>query len=87
MALEYTMGDGDQRFSFPKGQKTFGGCWWLIADDLAQDYFDNHDGWESQWPQTLRIFDGEKQLAAFTVEMEREPVFYAYELDENTPND
>jgi hypothetical protein len=82
MTYEYTMGDSDQRFSFPKDQKTYGENWSLIADELAQDYFDNHDGWESSWPQSLRIWKGEEQVAAFNIEMEREPVFYCYDIIE-----
>lgn len=82
-SLEYSMGDSDHRFNFPKGQNTYSGNWWMLADDLAEDFFDNHDGWESSWPQTLRIFSRGEQVAAFTVEMEREPVFRSYDLVED----
>lgn len=81
--LEYSLSDSDYRFAFPASQKTYGRNWWLIADELAGDYFDNHDGWESQWPQTLRIFEDGQEVAAFTIEMEMEPTFRAYDLEQD----
>jgi len=49
-----------------------------IAEDAAQDYFDNHDGWESTWPLTFIILDENlNELGQFVIEMEAVPQFWA----------
>jgi hypothetical protein len=49
-----------------------------MAEDAAQDYFDNHDGWESTWPLTFVILDEDlNELGSFVVEMEAVPQFWA----------
>lgn len=86
--LQYSIG-GDQacwhepwsRYSFPKGQKLYGESWDLIADELAEDYHVNHDGWEATWPLQLRIYKDDIEVARFTVEREYEPRFTAWEID------
>lgn len=86
--LAYSVGTSEQchdsRFSFPKGQKTYGESWSLIADELAEDYNDNHDGWEAAWPLELRIYSDNKEVARFSVEKEMVPSFSAWEI---TPSD
>ncbi len=74
----------DSRFDFPRGQKTYGGNWGLIADELAEDYNDNHDGWEASWPLELRIYGDGQEVARFEVEKEMVPSFSAWEI---TPSD
>ena len=51
----------------------------FTAQEVAQDYYDNHDGWEASWPLefSLHETEGGAELARFVVEMEAEPVFYA----------
>lgn len=49
---------------------------WL-AEDAAQNYHSNHDGWEADWPVKLAIFDGDICLGKFEVELEFDPSFSA----------
>lgn len=67
------------RFDFPRGQKTYGENWSMIADELAEHYHSNHDGWEATWPLELRVYKDEAEVARFSVEREYEPSFIAYE--------
>lgn len=49
-----------------------------MAGDMAEDYFANHDGWEANWPQLIRIVSmGGKELGLFEVDMEAVPHFTA----------
>jgi hypothetical protein len=50
-----------------------------VAQDCAEDYHSNHDGWECSWPITFTLYDSEDgpALACFEIERESEPVFYA----------
>jgi len=50
-----------------------------IAEDAAEDYHSNHDGWESSWPVKIEVFNGTRSLGVFEVEREMEPVFRATE--------
>ncbi|MCO9048510.1 hypothetical protein [Acinetobacter sp. UC24323] len=50
----------------------------FVGNECAQDYFDNHDGWESSWPLEIRVFKDEhsiEPIASLIVEMELEPHF------------
>ncbi|WOE32790.1 MULTISPECIES: hypothetical protein [unclassified Acinetobacter] len=31
----------------------------VFADDCAEDYYDNHDGWESTWPLEFHLYESE----------------------------
>jgi len=48
-----------------------------IAQDAAEDYWDNHDGWESHWPLNIELFIDAKSVGVFEVEMETVPTFSA----------
>lgn len=50
-----------------------------IAQDAADDYHSEHDGWESRWPLTiaLQLEDGTQKQ--FEVECDYDPVFTARE--------
>lgn len=55
----------------------------LYADDLgwaaeeaAEWYHDNCDGWEASWPKTFRLSNG-KECAEFVVDREYTPTFVA----------
>lgn len=54
----------------------------FLAEDAAEDYHSNHDGWESSWPITFSLYgiDGEK-IGDFAVERETVPSFVAYRKD------
>ena len=47
-----------------------------IAEECAQDYHDNRDGWESKWPIKLSLIlsDG---IHDFEIERESVPQFHA----------
>lgn len=49
----------------------------FLAEKAADDYFDNHDGWESDWPMDVEIFSDGKSLGIFSVDMETVPQFSA----------
>ena len=79
--LTYSAGTSEgcheSRHDFPTRQRTYGDNWKLVADDLAEDYNDNHDGWEASWPLELRIYRGDDEVARFEVEKEFRPYFSA----------
>lgn len=49
----------------------------IIAREAADDYWSNHDGWESTWPLEFEIFIDGKSAGKCLVSMEMEPVFSA----------
>ena len=54
----------------------------FAAEDAADDYFHNHNGWEAGWPLTfvLALEEG-PELGRFTVEQEPRPEFVASKLE------
>ena len=56
------------------------GVTWM-AEAAAQDYWDNHDGWETSWPINITIWDADgNKLGECEVEMETVPTFSAGEI-------
>lgn len=53
------------------------------AEEAAEDYFYNHDGWEDGWPIQLELYIDCKSIGMFTVDYESRPVFSAYESKDN----
>ncbi|CAH3957884.1 hypothetical protein AAHD50_00895 [Enterobacter hormaechei] len=53
-----------------------------LAQDAALDYFDNHDGWESDWPLDIELFIDGESIGVFAVEMEHVPRFSARKKQE-----
>lgn len=51
----------------------------MMAKQRAQDFFDEHDGWECEWPIKIYLHETEDgpEIAKVFVELEAEPVFYA----------
>jgi len=51
-----------------------------LAEEMAEDYYDNHDGWEcTHWPYDIHIWDeNENYLGVSTVHLEYHPHFYGY---------
>lgn len=48
------------------------------AELAAEDYWNNHDGWEDNWPLTFLIYeneDADEVCGEVLVEMEMEPMF------------
>ena len=56
-----------------------GECDRYIAEQAADDYHSNHDGWESEWPLGFALHkeEGGPAFASFTVEREAVPEFMA----------
>ena len=54
-----------------------------IASEAAEDYYDNHDGWETHWPVeiTLHEQDGSEPVCKFEVELTMIPSFHAIEIE------
>jgi len=48
-----------------------------IASEAADDYFNEHDGWDSAWPRDIVVFLTDGREVRCSVSMETEPVFYA----------
>jgi hypothetical protein len=53
-----------------------------IAEECADDYHSNHDGWEDSWPVTFLLWDNQgRELGTFEVYRDTEPVFRAHQKD------
>ncbi|HED2741838.1 TPA: hypothetical protein R4Z60_006304 [Klebsiella michiganensis] len=48
-----------------------------MVQDAAEDYWENHDGWEDHWPLNIELFVDGKSVGLFEVVMEMEPTFSA----------
>ena len=49
-----------------------------VAEDCAEDFHSNHDGWESKWPLDFKVwYDFGEVLGVFQIEREYEPLFSA----------
>ncbi|AZZ92789.1 hypothetical protein EUZ85_19495 [Hahella sp. KA22] len=55
-----------------------------IAKECAEDYFNDHDGWESTWPMTftLHLAEDGPIIGKFNVDMEQVPAFFATSMAE-----
>lgn len=77
----YSMGDDEQRFECDVSHLSINRKldMEMMANQCAEDYFHNHDGWESPWPRDLFLYETEygPSIAKLFVEMEAEPVFYS----------
>ena len=56
-----------------------------IADDCAEDYFENQEGYEDQWPIVFELYkekEGEcgELLGKYEIALEQRPTFYACKL-------
>jgi hypothetical protein len=49
----------------------------FAAQECADDFHSNHDGWESPWPLTFHVKAEGKFLGVFEIERDYLPVFYA----------
>lgn len=47
-----------------------------IAQECAEDFHNEHDGWESRWPRNFTLLDDSgNELGTFKVDREYEPSF------------
>lgn len=54
-----------------------------LLEECADNYWRDHDGWESSWPHTFILYKDQDgpEIGRFTVEMEAEPRFYATSIE------
>jgi hypothetical protein len=72
----------EYRWEYDMGHIIFDDNAWL-AECIAEDYFDNHDGWESSWPLNIFIWNNRQEfIGVYSVELENKPVFNAVEVKE-----
>lgn len=84
MSIYYTARPDGYRHELPGHAKWDADCdsdadLEFLAEEAAADFHIEHDGWESQWPLTITLYDGKEgaALGSFTVEREYEPTFNA----------
>lgn len=72
---EYSVEPHDERYAF-ESKFTPDSKHWL-AEDAAEDFFHNHDGWECKWPMVFNVYDDDKHLGRYSVDVEHQPHFSA----------
>ena len=81
MKIWYTVPDHDEvsRYSCEVSTSTTFDDLDYQAEICAENYNDEHDGWESTWPLTIALFASEDgpEIARFKVEQEFSPVYRA----------
>lgn len=75
--FRYRVGKSEQDFEIETYTYTEEGEPTWLAEMAAEDYHDEHDGWEHRWPIEVHLFKDDKPLGTFTVHMEAQPVFSA----------
>lgn len=48
-----------------------------IAAEAAEDFFNNHDGWEYNWPLDFYVYFEDKLLGVCEVSQDVQPIFCA----------
>lgn len=80
----YTVEDGNITYGPYEIESTWGTEhpeW--VAEEAAEDFFHNHDGWEHKWPLKISIESGSAYMQNqmhFEVDMESVPSFSATEV-------
>ncbi|EKS29278.1 hypothetical protein [Afipia felis] len=75
---QYEVENDGERYDFKSNftSDTETGKGWL-AESAAEDFYNEHDGWEARWPLEFSIYEGETFLGCFSVDMESQPHFYS----------
>jgi hypothetical protein len=56
----------------------------FAAEEAAEHFHDNHDGWESTWPLVFVLLDDDlNELGRFSVDREAVPHFIAMRITED----
>ena len=60
-----------------------------VIEECAEQYFNEHDGWEAGWPLEFRLHNWKTNevIARLKVELEFEPAFTANIVNETSGND
>ncbi|MGM0935919.1 MAG: hypothetical protein ACQEWL_04785 [Pseudomonadota bacterium] len=53
----------------------------FLAETCAEDFYDNHDGWEVEWPCLFMIWIDDTYLGMFEAELDHTPVFTTKNVD------
>lgn len=58
-----------------------------VAEECAEDFHSNHDGWEATWPLTLRLYASEdgREVGRFEIDREAQPVFFVRAVSTKDP--
>ncbi len=59
-----------------------------LAEECAENYHNEHDGWESEWPLTFVLYETENgpERARMSVDRESVPSFTATKVETEEPN-
>lgn len=76
---EYSVEPHGDRYSFESKFTPDSDGW--LAEDAAEDFFHEHDGWKSKWPLVFNIYDDGRHLGRYSVDVENQPHFYAARLE------
>lgn len=76
---EYSVEPYDDRYSF-ESKFTADSKHWL-AEDAAEEFFHEHDGWESKWPLVFNVYDDDRHLGRYSVDVEHQPHFSATRME------
>jgi hypothetical protein len=78
--FQYNTDGDDYKFSIESNWSDEDPEW--LAEDCAEDFYKNRDGWESHWPITFYLYNlGEDDhFAVVEVGMEFEPTFSGSKL-------
>ena len=75
MLVEYEVDNGGHKFEFNTTWIVQYDCY--IIEEAAEDYFNNHDGWENNWPIRIELFIESESIGIYSVELESTPIFSA----------
>lgn len=76
---QYTVAKDSERYDFDS--KFVPESYWLF-EDAADDFYNNHDGWECSWPMRFDLYDADKWLGAREVHMDMAPQFTVFDIVE-----
>lgn len=70
----------ESTYEFSRTDRDWSDDFWkeALLDGVAEDYFSNHDGWESNWPLNFEVFYDQpctNLIAKGRVDMEAVPTF------------
>lgn len=59
--------------------------YWLLMDEIAKDFYNEHDGWDHSWPLDFFLWDDKHEyIGKFIVEIEHKPSFFVREVNDET---
>lgn len=59
-----------------------------VAEEAAEQYYREHDGWDDEWPITISIFEAgsDEPVGRFEIDIEMVPSFFSTEVEELPAN-